>query len=375
MLRVLEVISDMNIGGAGRLLINRIKNTDKEKVDITVVIPKGSLLKSLLVLERVNLFEINGGKDSSFDIKGFFAVASIIRKLKPDIVNAHGSLSARIAAKICGVKVKIFTRHCDFPISRVFKIRIVKKCFSAINDFLSDGIIAVSDSAKVNLCDRGIKKEKIRVIINGVCPIETLTIDKKDRFKKSNGISSSAVVISIFARLEPYKDHVTFLKAAALLKDKNFVFAIVGTGSEEKKIKALAKELDLDKKVIFTGFVFDVTEWMNVTDINVNCSTGTETSSLALSEGMSLGVPAIASDYSGNVYMVENGVNGMIFPQRDPFSLAEKIEALSQNKELYNSMKTASKERFEKELNAVNMTRKTEEYYLELYEMLTKKRK
>ena len=74
MLRVVEVVSDMNIGGAGRLLLDRIKNMDREKFDITVVIPKGSMLKEPLLLENVNVCEVNGGKNRSLDIRGFLGM-------------------------------------------------------------------------------------------------------------------------------------------------------------------------------------------------------------------------------------------------------------------------------------------------------------
>ena len=255
MLRVVEAISDANIGGAGRLLINRIKNTDRENFDIVVVLPRGSMLKSVLLAEGVKVYEINGGKDKSFDIKGLVGMISIIRKLKPDIVNSHGSLNARFAAKICGVKVKLFTRHCDFSVKRIFKLGIVKRVFGFFNNFLSDGCIAVSESAKNNLQALGVNEEKIVVIINGAYPVRALSDLDREIFKKDKRISLDFMVISIFARLESYKDHVTFLKAAALLKDGNYTFLIVGDGSEDKKIKAVAKELSLDDRVVFTGFV------------------------------------------------------------------------------------------------------------------------
>ena len=44
MIRVVESISDKNIGGAGVLLLNKIKNMNSEKIDITVLVPKGSAL-------------------------------------------------------------------------------------------------------------------------------------------------------------------------------------------------------------------------------------------------------------------------------------------------------------------------------------------
>ena len=153
--------------------------------------------------------------------------------------------------------------------------------------------------------------------------------------------------------------------------DKKIYFLIVGSGSLEYELKDYARMLDLDDNVRFLGFVEDVFKIMNITDINVNSSIGTETSSLALSEGMSLGVPAIASDYLGNRYMVRHGVNGLIFKQGDYRALAKNISNLAHDKALYEQLSKNAKERFLNDLNASRMTRDTEKYYLS---MLKKKR-
>lgn len=44
-IKVLNVISDTNIGGAGKCVINYCKNRNKDKYEIVVVMPKDSLLK------------------------------------------------------------------------------------------------------------------------------------------------------------------------------------------------------------------------------------------------------------------------------------------------------------------------------------------
>lgn len=367
MIRVVEAISDANIGGAGRLLINRIKNADRSRFDYTVVLPKGSLLSASLREIGVKVVEINACSNKSFDIKGTVELYKIIKKNSPDILNSHACMSARIAGKLAAVRVNLYTRHCDFPIKSIYSIKPVRALQCAIDDCLSDGIIAVSTSAKRNLLLRGAPREKIKVIVNGAEPLEKLRSAEKKKIRTGLKIPVDAIVVSIFARLEAYKDHKTLLRAAYLLREnKNIYFLIVGGGSLEQKLKCYAKGLGISNRVIFTGFVDDVTALMNITDINVNCSIGTETSSLALSEGMSVGIPAIASDYFGNRYMVKNGVNGFIFPQGNHIALARKILRLSSDKALYSRLSKNARRRFFGELNAERMTRETEKYYASL---------
>ena len=59
--------------------------------------------------------------------------------------------------------------------------------------------------------------------------------------------------------------------------------------------------------MLFLGFVQNVAEILSILDIQCNCSYGTEASSLALIEGMSLGLATVASDYGGNPWQVDDG--------------------------------------------------------------------
>ena len=66
MIRVLNIISDTNIGGAGRVILNYLRYTDKSQFETMVAIPKGSLLKEPLQQAGVTVYEVNGLADRSF---------------------------------------------------------------------------------------------------------------------------------------------------------------------------------------------------------------------------------------------------------------------------------------------------------------------
>ena len=129
----------------------------------------------------------------------------------------------------------------------------------------------------------------------------------------------------------------------------------------------------LSPYVRFTGFADDVSPYYNIMDINVNCSVGTETSSLALSEGMSLGIPAVVSDYGGNPYMVRHGVNGLVYPTGRYDILAREIHRLASDERLYRQLSGGAYRRFLTELNAKQMTENTERLYRVLYDRAVSK--
>lgn len=369
MIKVLEVISDTNIGGAGVLLHSRLKCTDKTRFSTAVLMPKGSALLTRLSKDNIKCIEMNGCKNTSFDFFAIFEMIGIINKYKPDIVNTHGCMSARIAAYLCGVPARIYTRHCAFDIPKIFEYSIVKKVFSSANKLLSHRIIAVANAAKKNLTDMGIDGKDITVIINGVEGLRCLNAEERSKVRKSLGLSDDNIVIGICARLEEYKDHKCFLRAAALLCERSdkYRFLIIGDGSKREELKNFAKTLGIDKIVYFTGFAQDVAPYINITDIQVNCSVGTETSSLALSEGMSIGKPSVASDFGGNPYMIRNGENGLLYRKGDSRELARAIEKISNDKDLYQKMSEKAKERFNSELNIQKTTTETESLYLSIY--------
>lgn len=367
MIHVVEAISDTNIGGAGVLLLNRLDYMEKDLFRTTVILPKNSLLEGKIRKKGIEVYPIDGCYNKSFDVESLPKYVRALKELKPDIVNSHGCMNARLASRIVGVKTSIFTRHCDFPLKELYKNKFVKMIIGKMNLLLNDGIIAVSESAKRNLTDLGVKENEITVIVNGSRKLNEMNGEEKLAVRKKLNIPKEVKIISIFARLEYYKDHRTLLAASQYLAAGKFRILIVGTGSIADELQQYAKNIGVDDRVSFLGFKEDITEIMNVTDINVNCSIGTETSSLALSEGMSIGVPAIASDYAGNLYMVRNFENGIIFKQGDYFELAEKIKMLAQNSELYEKLSQNARKRFLEELNAKSMSEKTQDYYKKLY--------
>lgn len=368
-IKVLEIISDTNIGGAGRLLLTRLAESDREKFDIGVVLPVGSELIGEFRKIGCDPYTVRNIGDRSFDARAVVELLQLFRKDPPHIINAHGCLSARIAAAVCGIPVRVYTRHCAFRQSMILTHFPVKNIIGGLSRCLSTHIIAVADAAADNLIETGVRREQISVIINGVKPVKRYSAEEKRKTRKDLGINENAFVCGICARLEDYKGIDTLLRAARILlnENDNYFFMIVGKGSAMGELVSLRDALGLKKNVRFFGFASDITPYINCFDLNINCSRGTETSSLALSEGMSIGLPCVASDWGGNPYMVRDGYNGFIYRTNNFSQLAECIRMLREDKVTYNKMSENAFLRYSEELGAKEMTRKTEELYSSLF--------
>ncbi len=368
-IKVIHILSDTNIGGAGTLLVNYLKNFDREKFDIKVILPKDSLLKPRIESLSYEVIELLGNQDKSLDFKAIGELRKIFKKEKPDIVHAHSSMSAKIAAFLCGVKTRMYTRHCAYDPKKFMTVFPFKHINGFINNTLSTHIIAVAQAAKENLTDTGVSDKKITVIINGVDELTEKTEEEKTIIREKYGISKDDFLFGIVARLENVKGHDYFIEAANEISKKydNVKFIIAGTGAEEERLKKKVNDLGLSKRVIFAGFVTDVSEIYSIMDMNVNCSWGTETSSLALSEAMSIGKPAIASIYGGNPYMITDGENGLLCEKKNSLALAEKMEYILNNKDVYQEMCKKAREHYEKKFTAKKMTKSLEEIYEKEY--------
>lgn len=345
MIKVVNVISDTNIGGAGKCVINFAKNYDQKKYEVSVIVPKGSDLVNELKQTTVKIIEIDGIKDKSFDIKALFKLIKILKAEEPDIVHTHATSIARIAAKFVDGARIIYTRHCAFPVSSRIKKGIGKILYKNINEFFADRIIAVGNAAEENLLDGGISKDKIDTFFNGVEKTRETSEEEKKALKEQLGIKDDEYVVGIVARLEEVKGHETFIDAAQILLKQNKIkakFLILGTGTQEEKLKSKVKELKLEKEIIFTGFVKNVGDYLNIMDVQVNCSFGTETSSLSLLEGMSIGVPAVVSNYGGNPYLISDGENGYIVPIKSPERTANAILKILKNEDVRKHMNEKS---------------------------------
>lgn len=66
MIRVLNIISDTNIGGAGRVILNYLRFADKSKFETLAAIPRGSLLKEPLEQAGAKVVEVDGMADRSY---------------------------------------------------------------------------------------------------------------------------------------------------------------------------------------------------------------------------------------------------------------------------------------------------------------------
>ena len=362
MIKVLNIISDSNIGGAGKVLLNFMEKTDRSTFDHTVIVPEKAQLTPKLKSLDLTVVEMAHIGEKSLSLKAIGAFKQEFERFCPNLIHTHASLSARIAARQWGKCAIIHTRHSAYPQGRIKTSFPVKNVLGFINNRYSDVIIAVSPATCENLTDTGTNPNKIITMLNGVQPLKRLSDAERNAGRSSLGIAKGDFVCSIIARLVPEKGHSYVIQAAQMLRDLPVRFIIAGSGPGEQELRDYASALGLDS-CIFTGFVDDVTLINNISDLQLNASYGTEASSLSLLEGFSLGNPAVVSDFGGNPYHIDEGKNGNIVPKCDANALAKAIRKLYEEPETLARMSKAAEDSYKNRFTAEIMTANIEDVY------------
>lgn len=365
MIRILNIISDTNIGGAGRVILNYLRYADRNKFETLVAIPRGSLLKPLLEEAEVTVYEVDGMADCSYASQDVKALQALIRRVKPDLVHTHGALSGRIAAKRCRVPV-VYSRHSAFPVPAKLKYPPGRWVNKLLNEHYADHIIAVSPATRDNLTEGGISPKKITVVMNGVAPVSPISDGEKAALRQSLGLGKDVFTFGILARIEDYKGHLYLVYAAKLLKDRgysNFRILVAGTGAFEEEVTRAVTEMGVEDVVQMLGFRSDAAALLNILDVQLNASYGTEATSMALLEGMSLGLPTIASDYGGNPFVITSGQNGLLFPSKDSAALADAMAELMDHPEEVSIMREKALETYQSRFTGEVFARNTEQIY------------
>ena len=276
-------------------------------------------------------------------------------------------MSARIAARIAGVKGVVHTKHCIDETDNSILSSVKRKLIGHANNYFSNKVIAVSMAVRENLIEAGVKADKIVVIYNGINELDVIDDSEKAQTRNLLGISEDELVVGIFARLETVKGHDYFIEAAKLVmaKFEPVKFIIAGTGALENQLKELVKKEELENKIIFTGHLEDITKIMNILDINV-ISSVSEALCLSLIEGMSLAKPSVATLTGGIPEVVIDRENGFLVPVKSADEMAEAILRLCNDHSLREKMGEAGREIMRVKFSTQEMIKKIQAIYEEL---------
>lgn len=370
-MKVLHIITDTNIGGAGRYLLNLLSQPAFSGIEVLVACPEGELGKRFdaMGVRRIAI----SGRDVSYSSRLTKDLCRLIKREQPDLVHTHSSLSGRIAARLLRVPVVYTKRNLvRIPNEKGIvppKAGTFRQLFNRLAaSALSDRVIAVSAGVQKELVESGIKSSMVAAIPNGIDLSPYVPKwSQKEAPRVKEGAAKKGMLVGTVARLHRQKALDVLLEAAKMVlsSEPSVRFVIGGTGPLEEELKTKIRELRLESYVKMAGFIGDVPGFLSNLDVYV-LSSDYEGLPLAVLEAMGAGLPVVSTAVGGVPEAVVDGLNGILVPPRQPKALAQAIVRFLVDPDMGRTMGIAGRERAEELFDAKVMAEKTVNVYRRL---------
>jgi glycosyltransferase involved in cell wall biosynthesis len=219
-------------------------------------------------------------------------------------------------------------------------------------------VIAVSSSVKDSIAsEHSLDQDLITVIHSGV------TIP--DLIDNSEVLGSRRIhVVGTAGRLEESKGFPFFIKAARKVLDagNDVEFLIAGTGPEERRLRALARQLKLTNHLTFITNLPDFRSAIRAMDIFCLPSLMQGLGTVML-EAMSLARPVIATGVGGITSIVRDDETGLVVPAADSEALANRILELLRDPIRARAIGSAARQQVIEAFDATQMVELTTNEY------------
>lgn len=210
------------------------------------------------------------------------------------------------------------------------------------------------------------------VVHGGRSPDHFRQVEPSDELRAELGLTAENEVVTVVARLTPWKGHMVLLDAFRAVHAERPQARLVVVGAptfwEESYLTELqerAAELGCAEAVVWAGFRDDIPGILALTDLMVLPSLS-EPFGIVIVEAMIAGKPVIVCDSGGPPEIVEDGVTGLIVPTRKVGPLADAMIELLGDPERAREMGRRGRERAVERFDIRHSVRKIEGLYRQI---------
>lgn len=216
-----------------------------------------------------------------------------------------------------------------------------------------DLFLARSQTLADQLVARGCPPERIRLNRTSV-PVPEVSMP-------DGPLRKGRVRLLQACRFIPKKGLDISLKALSILvaQGMDVTLDLAGDGPERGALETMARELNLEDRINFLGFLPNQELLARLPDYSlfvhpsrVTASGDREGIPNSMLEAMAYGLPVVATGHSGIPEAISHGVEGLLVKQDDPAELALAISELLTDGSIYRGMSTAARARIEKEFSS-----------------------
>ena len=337
-MKVVFLIRSLETGGTERQLATLIPRLSKDRFDVTVIcFYQGGEFGAELAAKEVEVRSLN--KRGRWDVLALWRLLRELKTLHPAILHSY-LVEPNLAAVFMKPWLKSTRLIWGMRASAVDFSR--QDWFTRMNFRLqwffsrfADLAIFNSNAGRDFHLAAGVRPRNSIVIHSGV-DLDLFKPDAELRMitRQEWGIREGTVLVGLIGRLDPMKDHPTFLRAAALVAREmtSCRFVCVGAGPDTyaARLRQLTEELGLSDRLIWAGGRTDMPAVYNALDIACSSST-TEGLPNAIAEAMACGVPCAVTNVGDSALLV--GDTGVVVSPNDPRALADGLTRLLDNRD------------------------------------------
>jgi len=313
-------------------------------------------------------------KNATFPLKiaSVYRIKALIKSIKPDILHAHYATNYGLFGALCSFRPFVITAWgSDVLVDpRARLISMIKRPMAEYALRKADLITCDAEHMREAMRRLGVPPEKISLICFGVDTKKFSPGQRSKELRVKLGLNESPAVISL-RNLEPIYDVETLIESAPLVIKEipETKFVVAGKGSEETRLKELAKSLGVKDSVNFVGFIRneELPEYLTTMDVYVSTSLSDAGIAASTAEAMACGLPVIITDVMDNRKWVKDGTNGFLIAAKNPKSLAEKIIYLLQNEDIRRRFGQLNRKIIEERNNYYKEMEKMENIYEKLF--------
>lgn len=306
MIKVLHIISDLNIAGAQTVVMNYLRYFCEEPdVKMAVTVQTSSIDSSYeRECERLGIeihhlnYQAKKGVPGIRTIVNWIHLQRLhfkdIKQSAPTIIHTHVTPILRYTLfpiLLSGVKTRFHTLHSD-----PYAIDKLSGCFAklAFHLFNFHPICVTNSQAQKAVKHYGIKQ--FSLIQNGI-DSRRFVFNDQNEIRRELGIEKDVFVIGCVGRFAKIKNHPFLLKLFSRYIEYNShsLLLLVGDGEEKNHLMVLSKELGIEKNVLFTGIRADVERLYYAMNVFMLTSFY-ESSSIVTVEAQYAGVHCVVSD-------------------------------------------------------------------------------
>jgi len=371
---ILFVIDGLEFGGGERTFLQLIEGLSSKQYDIHIATSPRGIFTDVLIKKEAKPIPINLMKRFSFST--LRRLIKIIKENKINIIHSQGARAdfySRMATRLLKSKVGVVSTIA-MPVEG-YDVGLLRKriyCFfDRFSERCVDRFIVISDELKKFLIDKHkIPPENIFKIYNGI-ELNEYHPDNSDKssmkIRKEFGINKDEFLIAGIGRLVWQKGFEYLIDAVPRITKQiaKIKFLIVGEGPLKESLIEKSKKLEVEDKIVFTGFRSDIKEILTSIDILVMPSLR-EGFPMVTLEAMAMVKPIVATDINGIREQIDHDENGLLILPENPEAIADAIIFLFNNKEKSEQLGFAARKRAEEKFSIEEMIRKTKAVYEEL---------